>query len=212
VLAGMCAAAAVSGGAGGSVSEAARGSRCEIIKITSGAGIQSEAAYFAGAPDKAVIFVPGAVFDKESWSFLAERLQGLNVASLALDGKTPDAVGASIAVLKQKGFKRILLVGGSMGGAAILDALKTDSDESIAGLILLAPAGGRPVTSAQIDKLFIVAKGDGLYAFAKDVYARSSDPKTFAEIEGSAHAQHLFNTAHREELIGLIVDFVMEDK
>lgn len=205
LLAGVFAISVVAG-------HSANGSGYEIIKLTSENGTQSPAAFFAGASDKAVVFVPGAVFDKESWYFLAERLQARHIASFALDGKTPDAVRAAVDCLKAKGFKRISLVGGSMGGAAVLNALERQADESITGIILLAPSGGAPVDSDQIDKLFIIAKEDSpaLHASVKAVYAHSAEPKTFEEIEGSAHAQHLFKTSQKELLSNLIVDFIAD--
>jgi predicted alpha/beta hydrolase family esterase len=185
----------------------------EVVEIKTETGIKFSAAFFDGGKDKVVVFVPGAVFDKESWFFLAERLQRLNIASLSLDGKTRDAVWAAVDLLKAKGFKHILLVGGSMGGSAVLDALEARTDESISGIILLAPAGGSPVKSPEINKLFIVSKEDrlGIYSSVKALYVHSSEPKKFVEFDGSEHAQHLFKSPHKEALSTLIADFVIED-
>jgi hypothetical protein len=179
----------------------------DIIDIKTENGNESSAAYFDGKGDQVVIFVPGAVFNKESWFFLAERLQQLNVASLSLDGKTLYDVLLSIILLKEKGFKKISLVGGSMGGAAILDALDRKTDKCINKVIVLAPSGGKPITSEKIRKFFIVAKGDrlGIYSDVKKLYEDSLDPKKFVELEGSEHAQHLFKSSHREALSRLIM-------
>jgi len=181
-----------------------------VVGIKAERGSESTAAYFDGKNAQIVIFVPGAVFDKESWYFLAERLQKMNIASLPLDGKTPDDVLAAIKFAKQKGFKKICLVGGSMGGAAILNALEKKSDASISKVITLAPAGGGPIKSQSIKKLFIVAKDDslGLYPDVKKLYESSLDPKKFVEFDGSEHAQHLFKTSHKEELSKLIIDYI----
>jgi hypothetical protein len=182
------------------------------VKIKTEMGIENSAAYFDGKSSQVVIFVPGAVFNKESWFFLAERLQQLNVASLSLDGKTPDDVLSSIKFLKDKGFNKITLVGGSMGGAAILDALERKTDESIKKVIVLAPSGGSPIKSEKIKKLFVVAKGDrlGIYPDVKRLYKDSSEPKQIVEFEGSEHAQHLFKSTQKEKLSNLIVDFITE--
>lgn len=182
----------------------------DVVKIKTESGSESSAAYFKGTNGQAAIFVPGAVFDKESWFFLAERLQKKHVASLSLDGKTPSVVLAAINYLKGKGFKKIALVGGSMGGAAMLDALSQKTDAAINKVIALAPAGGNSIQSQKINKLFIVAKHDGLglYPDVKNLYQASSEPKKFVEVDSSAHAQHLFKTSHREELAKLIVDFI----
>ena len=187
-------------------------SNYEIIKIKTEMGIESSAAYFDGKSSQVVIFVPGAVFNKESWFFLAERFQQLNVASLSLDGKTLHDVLSSIKVLKDKGFKKITLVGGSMGGAAILHALEEKTDESINKVIVLAPSGGTPIKSEKIKKFFVVAKGDrlGIYPVVKRLFKSSSDPKKIVEFEGSEHAQHLFKSSHKEELSRLIIDFITD--
>ena len=185
-------------------------SKYDVVDIKSEQGGGNSAAFFNGTNGQVVIFVPGAVFDKESWYFLAESLQAKNVASLSLDGKTPAAVLAAIDYLKAKGFKKIGLVGGSMGGAAVLDALDRKTDASINKVITLAPAGGHPIKSENIKKLFIVAKHDslGLYPEVKQLYKDSSEPKKFVEVEGSAHAQHMFKTSHKAELTKLIADFM----
>ena len=186
----------------------------ENVKIKTAMGIESSAAYFDAKSSQVVIFIPGAVFNKKSWFFLAERLQKLNVASLSLDGKTKDDVLSSINVLKDKGFKKITLVGGSMGGAAILHALEEKTDESTNKVIVLAPYGGSPIKSEKIKKLFVVSKQDrlGIYSDVKRLYKGSSDPKKIKEIEGSEHAQHLFKSSHKEELSRLIIDFITDDR
>ncbi len=187
-------------------------SGCEIINITSKTGVERDAAYFKGVRDNAVIFVPGAVFDKESWFFLARRLQKLDVASLSLDGKTPSDVLSAIDFLKGRGFKHIILVGGSMGGTAVLDVLEGRPDQKISKVILLAPAGGTPIKSERIDKLFIVSKNDrlGLYDTVKTLCDRSAGPKEFVVLDGAEHAQHIFKSGQREALTKLIIDFVVE--
>ena len=82
---------------------------------------------------------------KESWYLLAEPLQRMNIASLALDGKSRQDVLAAVNLLKGKGFKNILLAGGSMGGAAVLDALEIDYllDSVGTGRLTFVPAHRR---------------------------------------------------------------------
>jgi len=180
------------------------------VVLKPSATTECSAAFFNGAQSRAVVFVPGAVFDKESWYELAGRLQGLKIASLSLDGKTPRDVQAGIAFLKGKGFDRITLAGGSMGGAAILGALENGVDDAVSQVILLAPAGGSPLKNGRIDKLFIVAKEDalGLYPDVRLLYEGSAEPKRFVEFEGTEHAQHLFKGEHKEALSNLLVEFV----
>ena len=187
-----------------------KGAKYEKVAIKLKAGIENGAAYFDCKSNQAAIFVPGAVFNKESWFFLAERLQHLGVASLSLDGKTQDDVLSSVKALKDKGFKTITLVGGSMGGAAVLHALEEQTDECIHKVIALAPYGGSSIKSEKIKKLFVVAKEDrlGIYSDVKNLYRNSSNPKIIKEFEGSEHAQHLFKSSHKKELSKLIVNFI----
>jgi len=183
-------------------------SRFEAVKIKK--GTERAAAYFDGKSTKAVVFVPGAIFNKESWFFLAKRLQQLNIASLSLDGKGEEEVLSAVRFLKEKGFTQVVLVGASMGGAAVLHALDEKTDSRIEKVIVLAPAGGAPIKSRRINKLFVIARNDrlGIYQRVKKTYIESANPKEFVEYEGSEHAQHLFKGVHKEELSKLLISFI----
>jgi pimeloyl-ACP methyl ester carboxylesterase len=191
----------------------------ELVKYTTEDGGSIEAAFFKASATKAVIFAHGAVFDKESWYFLAEKFQEQNVAGLAIDfrgyGKSKagstgkkmyDILGA-ISYLQREGFTEINIVGGSMGGAAVLSAL-TLTKTTVAKVVLLAPAGGSPIESTKTDKLFIVSKKEGLYNRVEAIYTDSANPKKIKEYEGSAHAQHMFKEDYADELISSILDFI----
>ena len=180
------------------------------VVLTTKEGEKTGAAFFKGKTNRAAVFVPGAVFNKESWFFLARPLQLLGISSLSLDKRRPYAVISAIGFIKDKGLNSISLVGGSMGGGAILSALEQMTDQHVDRIALLAPYGGSPVTSRKTDKLFIVAKEDalGLYPHVRSLYGNSSDPKIIKEYKGQEHAQHLFNGEHKEHLTRLIVDFI----
>jgi alpha-beta hydrolase superfamily lysophospholipase len=179
-----------------------------------------EAALFETGKDKVVIFAHGAIFNKESWYFMAEKFMEINISSLCIDfrgygnskvGKTDQKywdILSAVAFLKEKGYREIDIVGGSMGGAAVLTALEQSTDPLIAKMVLLAPAGGPPISANNIQKLFIVSKEEGLYNRVKTIYNHSSDPKSIKEFEGNAHAQHLFKSPYENELIDLIIRFI----
>ena len=183
-------------------------------------GVSIDASFFGGEEALAVIFAHGGVFDKESWYPLAEALQKEGHASLSLNfrGRGKSGSGnrgdlhldllAAVEHLKGKGFKRIGFIGGSMGASAVLKALAQDTQPEIKKAILLAPAGGEPIKAESVEKLFIAAEGDRLFARAQAVFAGSSEPKTFKRFSGSAHAQHLFKSEHGQILTGTIVAFV----
>lgn len=193
-----------------------------IVNYTTEDGGEIEAAYFDAGNKKAVIFAHGAIFNKESWCFLAEKLQDLGISSLAIDfrgygnstadnlnQKYFDILGA-IKYLKEKGIEEIDIIGGSMGGAAVLQALSYIQDPLIIKVILLAPAGGPPIKNPSIDKLFIVSIQEGLYNRVKSVFNDSASPKAIKEYEGSAHSQHMFKADYAGELTRLIIDFIKD--
>ncbi len=180
-----------------------------------------EASFFKGTDyNLAVIFAHGAIFNKESWYFLAEKLQDKGIASLSIDfrgygnskkgttnKRSLDILGA-VDYLKSKGFKNIAIVGGSMGGAAVLSALDTKTDSIIKKVVLLAPAGGAGITSTSIKKLIIVSKDEGLYKRVNAIYNETAQPKELKVYPGSYHAQHMFKADYGNELISLIIDFL----
>ena len=192
----------------------------DLVHFTTKDGGKIEAAFFDAGLDQAVIFTHGAIFNKESWYFLAEKFQKIGISSLSIDfrgyGKSTaantnkkylDVLGA-IQYLKEKGVKEIDIIGASMGGAAVLTALKQTSDSLISKVVLLAPAGGPPINSKTINKLFIVSKKERLYNRVKMIFNKSAKPKTLKVFNGNAHAQHLFKTDYAKELTGLIIGFI----
>jgi len=175
---------------------------------------------FAGDKNLAVVFAHGAIFNKESWYFLCKKLQSKGITSLSIDfrgyGKSKkgssdnmgqDILGA-IAYLKGQGYKNIALVGGSMGGGAILDALEQKTDSTLRKVVLLSPAGSNGITSNTIEKLFVVSADEGFFSRVKASYDNSSQPKELKIYEGTYHAQHMFKSSYADELTNLIVEFL----
>jgi len=57
----------------------------ELLNFGTQDGGEVEAAFFKADNAKVVIFAHGAIFDKESWYFLAEDFQRRGVAALSID-------------------------------------------------------------------------------------------------------------------------------
>ena len=191
----------------------------ELITYTTEDGGVIEASFFKGG-DLVVIFAHGAIFNKESWYFMAERLQKESISSLSLDfrgygnsrkgtsdNRALDILGA-IDYLKERGFRRIAIVGGSMGGVAILNALDMKTDAVIEKVALLAPAGGVGIASKSIKKLIVVSKDERLFTRVNTIYNESNQPKELKVYPGSFHAQHMFKSEYRDELTNFIIDFL----
>lgn len=179
-----------------------------------------EASFFYAGRANVVIFAHGAIFNKESWYFLAEAFQRKGVSSLSIDfrgygnsisGSTTekmyDILGA-ISYLKEQGFTQINVIGASMGGAAALVALSNNSIP-IHKVVLLAPAGGPAIVSTASDKLFIVSENERMFRGVMAIYNASAEPKQMKIYPGNTHAQHLFKTVVRNELIERIINFII---
>lgn len=119
-----------------------------------------------------------------------------------------DILGA-VAYLKGQRFKNVALVGGSMGGAAIMDALEIKTDNAIKKVVLLSPAGSNGITSNTLEKLLVVSEDEGFFARVKTAYDTSSHPKQLKIYEGSYHAQHMFKSSYADELTNLIIEFIL---
>jgi len=195
----------------------------ELVNFSTEDGGKVEASYFKASNSQVVVFAHGAIFDKESWYFLAEAFQRKGISALSIDfrgygnstsGSTTkkmyDVLGA-ISYLSEQGFTEVNIVGASMGGAAVLLALSNNSIP-IDKVVLLAPAGGAAIDSTASNKLFIVAENERMFSGVMAIYNASAEPKQIKIYPGSTHAQHLFKTDVRDELSERIINFIMTDQ
>lgn len=172
----------------------------------------SDAAYFKAADQsnkRAVIFVPGFIFNKESWFSLAKKLQNKNVSSLAINAKSATVVDQAIDFLNNKKYQEIVLIGGSSGAAAVLNASK-NSHPKVRKIVTLSAVRGKAILAKHIDKLFIVSEGEKSFAKVQSFHKESTEPKQLKTFAGNKHAQFLFKSEHGKVLTDLIVDFVLK--
>ncbi len=184
-----------------------------------------------GAGDRGVVLAHGGQFNKESWDKQARALVAVGFRVLALDfrgyGKSrgpaqSDPLGtpplyfdvlAAVRYLHKTGAKTVSVVGGSMGGAAAGDASIASRPGEIQRVVLLGAAPDGPADKLKSSSLFIVARddADGAVPRLPEIraqYEKAPQPKQLIILDGSAHAQFLFQTDQGERVMHEIIRFL----
>jgi dienelactone hydrolase len=186
-----------------------------------------------GHGTRGVVLAHGGRFNKESWKKQAETLadSGFLVLSVRFrgDGFNPDGspgafgstpdnaadVLAAASYLHRIGAKTVSAVGASMGGDAVGEADAASKPGNFDRIVLLGSTGGDSPEKLNGRKLFIVARDDRssdglrLPEISKQ-YERAPQPKNLVVLEGSAHAQFLFDTDQGQRLMDEILRFLSE--
>jgi pimeloyl-ACP methyl ester carboxylesterase len=183
-----------------------------------------------GDAGKAVVLAHGGRFNKESWEKQARALESAGFRVLALDfrgyGKSTgpgqaDPLGAplhldvlaAVRYLHNSGAQTVSVIGGSMGASAAGDASIASRPGEIDRLVFLGGAPNGPADRLKSPSLFIVARddssGDGprLPGLQKQ-YDKAPEPKKLVILDGSAHAQYLFQTDQADRVMREILKFL----
>ena len=183
-----------------------------------------------GKGEKGVVLAHGGRFNKESWAQQAQELVAAGFHVLAIDfrgygnshgpgDKQPmDAplhldVLAAVRYLRQNGAETVSVIGGSMGGGAAGDASIASRPGEIDRVVFLGAHPNEPADKLKCASLYIVARDDAnsdgprLPAIQKQ-YERSPQPKELIVLDGSAHAQFLFQTDQGERVMREILRFL----
>jgi dienelactone hydrolase len=189
-----------------------------------------------GKGDRAVVLAHGGRFTKESWRKQAEVLAGAGFRVLAIDfrgygqswelgSQTPGSqtedwkhypdVLAAVRYLHAHGARFVSIVGASMGGDAAGDASSASNPGEIDRIILLGAEGGDSPERMKGRKLFIVTRddqsGDGpRLPGISESYRKAPEPKKLVILDGSAHAQFIFDTDQGARLMQIIQQFLSE--
>src|SRR5713226_6197666 len=183
-----------------------------------------------GKGERGVVLAHGGRFNKESWEKQAGTLESAGFRVLALDfrgyGKSRgpgdsepmDAplhldVLAAVRFLRKTGAKSVSVVGGSMGGGAAGDASIASRPGEIDRLVLLGAAPNGPADKLKSSTLFIVARDDASEDGPRlpkihEQYEKAPGPKDLIILDGSAHAQSLFQTDQGDRVMGEILRFL----
>jgi alpha/beta superfamily hydrolase len=189
-----------------------------------------------GGGERGIVLAHGGRFNKEGWDKQARVLVKAGFRILAIDfrgrgqsrgGKqtqpSDDGVRfdvlSAIRYLRKNGAKTVSVIGASFGGGAAAEAsLETEPGE-IDCLILLAHSPIEKPERMKGRKLFILTREDfsgdnkiPRLPEIRDQYERAPGPKELVILDGSAHAQFIFETEQGERLMREILRFLSTAK
>lgn len=184
-----------------------------------------------GTGGRGVVLAHGGRFTKESWAKRAPALAAAGFRVVAIDfrgrgqsrGGTGLASGddglrfdvlAAVRYLRADGATSIAVVGASMGGGAAAEAAVEAKPGEIGRLILMAHVPIAHPEKIAIPTLFIVSRDDALAGGTprlvgiREQYEKATGPKELVVLDGSAHAQFIFETDQGERLLREILRFL----
>ncbi len=183
-----------------------------------------------GKGDRGLVLAHGGRFNKESWGKQARVFATAGFRVLAIDfrgfgqSRGPGQsdfdnapfhfdVLAAVRYLRQTGAKTVSVVGGSFGGSAAGDASIMSDPHEIERLVLLGAAPNLPAEKLKSATLFIVARDDAndggpRLPGIRAQYEKAPEPKHLIVLDGSAHAQFLFETDQGERVMREILQFL----
>jgi pimeloyl-ACP methyl ester carboxylesterase len=183
-----------------------------------------------GSSTRGVVLAHGGRFNKSSWAKQARVLEESGFEVLALDfrgyGKShgpgqsdldtaplEQDVLAAVRYMHSHGVTGVSIVGASMGGTAAGDASIASSPDEIDRLVLLGAAPNGPADKLKSPVLFIVARDDASASGPRlprirEQFEKAHEPKELIILDGSAHAQYLFETDQGERVMREILRFL----
>ncbi|MEE8153469.1 MAG: alpha/beta fold hydrolase [Phycisphaerales bacterium] len=185
-----------------------------------------------GLGDRGVVLAHGGRFNKESWATQAQVLAKAGFRTLAIDfrgrGRSrggPQATSvddvrfdvlAAVRYLHDTGVKTVSVVGASFGGWATAQAAVEATPGEIDRIVLLAASAIEEPERMKGRKLFITTRddfsGNGVLRLPeiRDQYERALQPKQLVILDGSAHAQYIFETDQAQRLMREILRFLCD--
>ncbi len=186
-----------------------------------------------GGGDRGVVLAHGGRFDRASWRDQARELAASGFHVVAIDFRaavetragreTPclydevclaKDVLAAVRYLREHGARTVSIVGASLGGGAAAEAAAEAPPGTIDRLVLLAHMPIAKPERIHGRKLFIVSRddlGSGDVPRLPEIraqYEKAPSPKELVVLDGSAHAQFIFQTDQRARLMREILRFL----
>jgi pimeloyl-ACP methyl ester carboxylesterase len=188
-------------------------------------------AHLYGAGSHGVVLAHGGRFSKESWAPQATILAAAGFRVVAIDFRGYGAstgpgqgdvftaplhldVLAAVRYLRDRGADQVSAIGGSLGGAAAARAAVAQPG-SLDRLVLLGSTPDDPPEALTLPKLYIATRDDtsgaGPRLPALQAHVdRAPAPKQLILLDGSAHAQFMFQTEHADRILREILRFLGE--
>ena len=183
-----------------------------------------------GKGNRGVVLAHGGRFNKESWRDQAKPIAAAGFKVLAIDfrgyGKSHGPgdkevlsaplyfdILAAVRYLRTHGAKTVSVVGGSMGGGAAGNADIQAPPGTIDRIVFLGASPDLPADRLHSRTLFIVARDDTgsdgpRLPKIRQQYDKAPQPKELIVLEGSAHAQFLFQTDQSDRIMREILRFL----
>jgi esterase/lipase len=124
---------------------------------------------------------------------------------------------AAVRYLHKQGAKSVSVIGGSMGAGAAGNASIEAEPGEIDRLVFLGSQGSdEHPEKMKGRKLFIIARDDlgsgdiPRLPKVREHYEKATEPKELIVLDGSAHAQFLFETDQAERVMREIMRFLSE--
>lgn len=185
-----------------------------------------------GEGERGVVLVHGGRFTKESWKDQANILskEGFRVLSIDLRGFGESTgpgqddpytapmhldVLAAVRHLRSSGSKSVSIVGASMGGWAAANASILSEPGEIDRIVVLAASINTQPENRKGRTMYAITLGDttasGIPRLVRirEQYEKTPQPKELLILEGSAHAQYIFQTPEGDRLMREIVRFLL---
>jgi pimeloyl-ACP methyl ester carboxylesterase len=183
-----------------------------------------------GQGEKGLVLAHGGQFNKESWRPQAEQFAAAGFHVLAFDfrgyGKSQGPgqadiftaplaldVLAAVRYLRSTGAKTVSVVGASLGGGAAGDASIASAPGEIDRIVFLGSSPNGSADKLKSASLFLVARddasGDGpRLPGIRAQFEKAPEPRKLIILDGSAHAQFLFQTPQAKRVMDEILLFL----
>jgi L-ascorbate metabolism protein UlaG (beta-lactamase superfamily)/dienelactone hydrolase len=206
----------------------------QVVSFTAEDGVKLAGALYPANGDTGVVLAHMGIADQKSWQSFAGYIAGRGFTALTFDfrcyglsecGKMGQSeslfaldIRAAIRFLRERGVKRIVCMGASMGGTACMNAAL---EEELAGMVVIASPAPlymgkeypKDLVNPEMTKLFIVTEKDRFAQVVPATYSlydRSPGPKKLGIFPGTVHGTELFATQSGLEFRDLLTRFMEE--